>query len=65
MKKQTLKQRILELRSKDFNNDAIYRVLAGEINLFHIAFFGHKGSKSEKNKLNYRWNLILKTETKH
>ena len=56
-----MKKLILTLKSIGYSNDLIYEIIAGNLSLFGVAFFGHKGTRSEKAKLNYAWKLILKT----
>jgi len=55
----TLRQEIQELHSLGNNRDGIYEILVGNINLYGKAFFSHKASKSEKQKMTYRWKLIM------
>lgn len=44
-----------------YSNDIIYATAAGLIGLYHIAFFGHKATKYERQKLTTIWKRILKT----
>lgn len=53
------KSQILQLKLAGYSADSIYRYGAGELGLFGIAFFGHRGTKTEKRKLNRLWNKIL------
>lgn len=52
---------IKRLKSLKFSDDTIYQIAAGELGLFHVAFYGHKGTRNDRSKLNRTWNRILKT----
>ena len=53
------KEYILTLKNLGYKSDSIYMVAAGDMGLYGIAFFGHKGSKTEKAKLKRTWKRIL------
>jgi len=55
------KKEIKKLKNLNHSNDAIYEIAAGKMGLYHVAFFGHKGTKNQKSQLNRTWNRILKT----
>ena len=55
-----MKHLIISLKNKGLSNDLIYQCLAGDAGLFGVAFFGHKGKKGDKLKLNRIWNNVLK-----
>ena len=57
--KETLKTKIQTLKNQGQGADQIYQAIAGEENLFSIAFFGHKGTKKQKARLNYIWKNII------
>jgi len=42
------------------NIDSDYAIYAGRAGLYGIAFFGHKGTKSQKTKLTYIWKRLIK-----
>jgi hypothetical protein len=50
---------IKKLISANYSMDSIYRIAAGNLGLFAVAFFGHKGKKGDKAKLNRVWNRIV------
>lgn len=39
--------------------DADYAHYAAQKGLYHIAFFGHKGSRNQYKRLEYIWNRLL------
>ena len=51
---------IKELKEYGFSNDRIYETEVGFIGLYGKAFFGHKKTKNESQKLRRLWNRILK-----
>lgn len=51
---------IYYLKNHGLSNDEIYRIAAGNINLFGVAFFGHKGKPGDKKRLSTLWKRILK-----
>lgn len=52
---------IQQLKSTGLSNDQIYERAAGLLGLYGVAFFGHKGNKSQKQKLNRLWKRIIST----
>jgi len=62
MKRTKLSDIIKELRTgAHATPDTIYRYISASENLFCIAFFGHKGTKQQRARLNYIWKQIIKT----
>jgi hypothetical protein len=57
MKTLTLKQKINNM--KNISRDGKYEMLASECNLYGIAFFGHKGTKQQKDRLRYIWRMVM------
>lgn len=53
------KSQILQLKLAGYSADSIYRYGAGELGLFGIAFFGHRGTKNENRQLKRLWNRVL------
>ena len=51
---------IKTLIAQGYGRDAIYEFAAGNLSLFGVAFFGHKGKPGDKRKLNRVWNRICK-----
>lgn len=54
------KETILLLKSQGFKRDSIYELAAGNLSLYGVAFFGHKGKKGDKQKLQRVWEKICK-----
>lgn len=52
-------QQIKELIKQGHSMDSIYRIAAGNLGLFGVAFFGHKGKRGDKAKLNRVWHRIV------
>jgi hypothetical protein len=52
---------IKALVSKGHSADFIYELAAGDLGLYGIAFFGHKGKPGDKQKLQRVWQRIFKT----
>ena len=50
---------IKQLIDQGHSMDSIYRIAAGNLNLFGVAFFGHRGKKGDKAKLNRVWHKIV------
>jgi hypothetical protein len=57
--KVNIREEVKEL-AKTETIDSIYNIMAGRLGLFGVAFFGHKGTRAEKKRLNYLWNEIIK-----
>lgn len=55
---------ILALKRQGLKNDSIYQIAAGNMNLFHVAFYGHKGTRKDKHRLQRTWKRILITTQK-
>jgi hypothetical protein len=47
------------------NRDTVYEIAAGNMGLYGIAFFGHKGTPSEKQKLQRTWKRIMSEYSKN
>lgn len=45
--------------NEGYGMDAVYEIAAGNMGLFCVAFFGWKGKKGDKAKLNRLWNRIV------
>lgn len=58
LKTMTRKQ-IEALSQQGKSMDEIYRIAAGNMGLFGVAFFGHKAKPGEKSKLSRVWNRIV------
>ncbi len=56
------KKKIRELFNLGWSSDAIYHEVAGELQLYGVAFFGHKGSTIQKLTLRRQWNRIIEVE---
>lgn len=56
MKRET----ILLLKSQGLGRDGIYGLAAANLHLYGVAFFGHKGSESDQQKLQRVWKKICK-----
>jgi hypothetical protein len=54
---------IMTFKARGWSNDAIYNRAAGVLGLYGVAFFGHKGTKVQKQKLNRTWKRILAAES--
>lgn len=52
-------EQIKKLKTSGMSNDLIYQELAGSIGLFSVAFFGAKGTKSQKQRLSRIWKQIV------
>ena len=52
-------RQIKELLDKGYSMDSIYRMAASDLGLFGVAFFGHKGKRGDKAKLNRIWHRIV------
>lgn len=53
------------LFQQGFGMDAVYEIAAGKLGLFCVAFFGHKGQRGDKAKLQRVWNRIVDQYHKH
>lgn len=51
---------IRKLKESGKSEFEIYSNLAGELSLFDVAFYGHKGKPGERKKLRYHWLTICK-----
>ncbi len=51
---------IRRLMAEGHGADTIYQIAAGNMSLFEVAFFGHKGKTGERSKLQRVWRGILK-----
>ena len=54
---------IKALALKGWTADDIYQKAAGKLGLYAVAFFGHKGSPSQRAALSRVWKRILKHTT--
>ena len=55
----TLKNRIKLLKIQGLNRDTIYELLVSYAGLYCIAFFGYKGTATQKRRLRYIWKQII------
>jgi hypothetical protein len=55
---------IIDLKTKGYGRDAVYQFAAGELGLFGVAFFGHRGKSGDRVKLNRVWNRIVNVYNK-
>ena len=50
---------IIDLKAQGYGRDAVYQFAAGNLGLFGVAFFGHKGKPADRAKLNRAWERIV------
>ena len=51
---------ILTLKSQGHGRDQVYEIAAGNLSLYGVAFFGHKGKPGDRAKLERVWKRIVK-----
>lgn len=55
-----LTEMIQTYRDQGQSRDAIYEHVVEEYGLYGVAFFGHRGTRNQRRRLQYAWQRIMK-----